>query len=71
MNDFQSKLNDFMQDSLSKWWNGMSKEDLIGFIASQPQITADYLRTMLENEGICINIGAAYNCAEKSTETTL
>ena len=71
MEAFQEKLNKQVNDALDQWWNSMSKDELLDYIKSQPQIDADYLRTMLKNEGIQIQFGTTYNAAEKTASTEI
>lgn len=68
---FQDKLNENIKRATMEWWNSMSKSELLEYLGTQEQVTADYLRTMLANEGICIQFGATYNCNETTAETQI
>ena len=71
MQGFQEKLNEQLRGAMSNWWNNMSKEEILEYLASQEQVTADYLRTMLANEGIVIQLGTAFTCHDNTVETAV
>ena len=63
MANFTEKFNSAIQSSVKQVWDNLTKEELLAYLQSQEQVTADYLRTMLSNEGICLQFGALFNCA--------
>lgn len=69
MQSFQENLNARIQESLNAWWNSLTKDEILDYLKGQPQITADYLRTMLSNEGITLQFGTSFNCVDQSIAT--
>lgn len=46
MQTFESKLNDFMTQAAANWWNNLTKQELLDYLAAQENLTADDIRTM-------------------------
>ncbi len=62
---YVSKLDQSLANTMREWWEGLSKEDLLTYIAEQPQITADFIRQMLANENIVMGIGVKFHMTSK------
>lgn len=46
---YASKMDAAVTEAMKNWWKGMSKEELLQYIAEQPSITADQIRSMMTN----------------------
>lgn len=44
---YAQKMDEIATKALAEWWNGLSKEELLQYLADQPALTADELRKML------------------------
>lgn len=60
-NDYAMKLDNMVSKTISDWWNNLSKEDILEYLAHQPDVTADKLRDMLANEQCVLNVGVAFD----------
>lgn len=65
--NYQEKLSNVVQDSLNKWFKGLSKEELLQYIADRPAITADMLRDMMQSYDMTIGFGTMYNTVQGQT----
>lgn len=61
---YATKLDACLSKVVTEWWNGLSKNEILSYLASQEQVTADKLRQMLSNESCVINLGVAFSVAE-------
>ena len=41
------KMDTVLSQSIRDWWKGLSKEEVLAYLAEQPDVTADVLRSML------------------------
>lgn len=46
---YSSKLDAIMAKAYTDWWTGLSKEEILKYLADQQDITADKLRQMIGN----------------------
>lgn len=60
---YAPKLDIIMSEGISQWWNGLSKNELLQYIAAQPNITADDIRRILANENTVLEFGAKFATA--------
>lgn len=49
---YADKMDNMLKETVTQWWDGLSKEELLAYIAEQPSITADHIRTMFANEQV-------------------
>lgn len=64
-NGYQSKLDQAMADTMRAWWEGLSKEELLTYMAEQPQIDANFIRQMLSNANCIMGIGVKFSMTSK------
>lgn len=50
--NYQQRLDQQLSELVDKWWNTLSKEDLLEYIRDTRSITADQLRTLFRNENV-------------------
>lgn len=58
---YAEQLDKTLKDSVSNWWNQLSKEDLLQLIADRPQITADMIRDMFSTYNMTLGFAVQYN----------
>ena len=66
---YATKLDAAASEMYAKWWQSLSKEELLAYLADQPTVTADNLRQMLSNEQATLNIGTAFSVATMNAVT--
>lgn len=71
MMGFQDVLTEQVNDAVKSVWDNLTKEQILEYLAGQEQVTADYLRTMLKNEGIQMQFGVTYNLAAGTSTTEI
>ena len=49
MNGYAEKMNAIASEALTTWWENLTKEDILSYLADQPTITADVLRELIRN----------------------
>ena len=54
-------INAALTKGVSIWWNHLSKEELMHFIADNPYITADTLRQMVTNSNVKLMFNVQYD----------
>ena len=64
---YTSKMNEVLTEAMSKWWNTLTKEELLAYIADSPQITADVLRTILYNEELKLSVNAMFDTTTQNS----
>lgn len=47
--NYASKMDNIATRAIKEWWMGLTKEEILAYLAEQPSITADALRDMLSN----------------------
>lgn len=60
---YTNKMNDIMTEAATKWWKGLSKDEILAYLADQPDITADVLREILSNNSCVLQFGVKFDVA--------
>lgn len=58
---YATQLDAELSQAVSKWWNNLSKHELLMYLDEQKSVTADQLRQMLANEATCLNLGLTFS----------
>lgn len=66
---YRQKMDTIAQEAFSKWWNGLTKQELLDYIAEQPSLTADVLRQMLADEQAVLSFGMSFHVANNQAVT--
>lgn len=61
--NYSDKMNELMSATINEWWEGLSKDDLLDYIAGQPTLTADVLRTIFNNSGSILAFDMRFDSA--------
>lgn len=48
-NNYAGKMDVLMTRALQEWWRGLTKEEILNYLAEQKCVTADDLRNMIGN----------------------
>lgn len=64
MNSFEQKMNEIMTHAYQEWWNGLTKEELLDYMAAQKDITADILRNMFSTLDINLSIDTMFSTSQ-------
>ena len=62
---YQSKFDQAVETAMKEWWDGLSKEDLLTYMAEQPGIDANFIRSMLANANCVMGIGVKFSMTSK------
>lgn len=46
---YSPKMIEAISNPVVDWWNNLTKEQILAFLAEQPNVTADFLRQILAN----------------------
>lgn len=57
---YAPKMDMGMSECIAQWWKGLSKAELLNYIAEQPNITADDIRRILANESTVLEFGVQF-----------
>lgn len=60
---YAPKMDKVLTDAVQNWWKNLTKEEILMYLAEQPDITADILRNMLANEQCTMLMGVAFSMA--------
>lgn len=63
------KMDNALATAINDWWINLTKEELLGYIKDQPDVTADVIRNMLANENCVLSFGVAFSAATKAAVT--
>lgn len=66
---YATKLDSAASEMYAKWWNSLTKDEILAYLADQPTVTADNLRQMLANEQATLNIGTAFSVSNLNAVT--
>ena len=61
---YASKLDESMKQATSKWFDGLTKVELLQFLQDRPDISADDLRGMLRRENVTLGFGVQFTVAD-------
>lgn len=63
---YESKLDVLVTRAAQDWWNGLTKEEILKYLADQKSVTADTLRAMIGNNNaiLAFDIRFAANSCE-------
>lgn len=61
--NYASKLDDIITQSATKWFDSLSKQELLQFLNDRDDITADALREMLKHENAVLGFGIQFDVA--------
>ena len=59
--NYDARLRAVLKAGIAEWFKGLSKEDLLQFLADRPAITADVLRDMMANYNLTVGFGTVFN----------
>jgi len=68
-NNYASKMDACMTKSMSEWFNGLSKEELLDYLAGQPAVTADTIREMLSTMNCVLAFDIRFSTASGEAVT--
>jgi hypothetical protein len=63
---YSPKMDMAVTRAVNDWWNSLSKEELLHYIAEQPTMTADAIRKMMGNMNCVLAFDIKY--ATRSSE---
>jgi hypothetical protein len=63
---YAPKMDNSLTKAISDWWEGLTKDELLTYLAQQPTVTADSLRQMLSNEQAILNLSVAFSLSSRS-----
>lgn len=66
---YAEKLNKTLTEAYQKWWNDLTKEEILSYLLHQESITADLLRKMLSDEACVLNLTTTF-AVNQLTATT-
>lgn len=58
---YAPKMDNNMTNTITEWWNNLSKEELLNYLLNQPNITAEHIRHMLANEDCTLTFGISFS----------
>lgn len=62
---YQSKLDEAVANTMKAWWDSLSKEELLTYMAEQPGIDANFIRRMLADANCVMGIGVKFSMTSK------
>ncbi len=62
---YTKKMDEMMTEATAKWWDSLTKEEILAYLQDSPEITADVLRMMLSNEQAALSIGSTFDTVTK------
>ena len=68
--NYRNRLNQLITETTNKWFDSLSKEDLLDLIRETESITADFLKTLFRNENVVILGGYTFSTADANTSVT-
>lgn len=68
--DYMAKANEVYTQCLTSWWRSLSKEDILSILNDSPEITADTLRKMLDNEQVILCCNTHFDTAQSVADVT-
>lgn len=66
---YAPKMDNAMTRAMTDWFNNLSKEELLNFLADQPTVTADNLREMLSNMNSVLAFDIRFSTASSQAMT--
>lgn len=67
--NYASKMDDAVSQAISNWWNGLTKEEILAYLADQPTITADTLRQLVANNNSVMAFDIRFMSANGMAQT--
>lgn len=66
---YASKMDNVLTQAVRGWWEGLSKEELLSYLAEQPTISADNIRAMIGNMNCVLAFDVRYSSASGDAAT--
>lgn len=66
---YAPKMDNIMTKALKEWYMGLTKEELLAYLAEQPSITADVLRDMLSNMNCVLAFDVRFSASSNDAAT--
>lgn len=63
LQDYNYLLEETLRKGLGEWFQNLSKEQLLKFLADRKDITADTIRKMMANSSMALLFGTSYDTA--------
>lgn len=58
---YENKINEGLTNALKAWWNSLTKEEILQYLASQETVTADTLRGLMADTNTELVFGMCFN----------
>lgn len=65
---YSDKLSNVIRDEVDKWFKGLTKEELLQFMADRPLLTADVIRSMFKYSNLTIGYSTSFNTAKGNVD---
>lgn len=66
--DYTTPINAMLRETMNQWWENLTKEQILAYLAEQPDITADHLRQILANEDFVMSFGVSFATSSHHAE---
>lgn len=62
-NGYAPKMDEVVSEAMKKWWLGLSKDEILAYLAEQPTVTADTLREMMSGNNCVLAFDIRFDTA--------
>lgn len=66
---YAQKMDSAVTNAVQNWWKSLSKEELLAYIAEQPNVTADNIRDMIRNMNTVLAFDIRFSTASEDAVT--
>lgn len=66
---YAPKMDDVVSKAVKEWWQGLSKDEILAYLADQPTVTADTLREMMAGTDCVLAFGIRFSTSSNQADT--
>lgn len=66
---YAQKMDNAVTNAMQSWWKSLSKEELLAYLAEQPNVTADNIRDMIRNMNTVLAFDIRFSTASEDAVT--
>lgn len=66
---YAHKMDNAVTNAMQNWWKSLSKEELLAYLADQPNVTADNIRDMIRNMNSVLAFDIRFSTASEDAVT--
>lgn len=67
---YSEKMDVSATEQFRGWWESLTKQELLAYLADSPEVTADTIRDFFKNSGVVLSFSVSFDSVSKQAHAT-